>query len=151
MRQVGDIVRGRPLLFVSDQVTAGEAAQFMTEKRIGAVPVLQGDRLVGVFSERDLMTRVVVRGLDARHTAIRDVMTRDVVAADAGDSHAAGIAKMAARGCRHLPVVQEGRLLGFLSLRDLLNVDLQEKTEELLLIREYVQYVPPDTESRLHH
>lgn len=151
MKRVGDIVRDRRLLFVSDEATAFEAAEFMAQQRIGAVPVLAGERLVGVFSERDLMTRVVVPGLDPRRTGIKDIMTRDVVVADAGDSHATGIAKMAARGCRHLPVVQDGHLLGFLSLRDLLNVDLEEKSEELAMIREYVGHVPPDAETRLHH
>lgn len=150
MKRVGDIVRGRGLLYVSDRVTALEAARFMTENKIGAVPVLKGDRLVGVFSERDLMTRVLVAGRAADKTSIRDVMTQDLVVADAGDSHAEGIAKMAARGCRHLPVVSEGRLLGFLSLRDLLQVDLDEKTDELELMKEYVQYVPPHLDRGAH-
>lgn len=151
MKRVGDIVRDRRLLFVSDEASAFEAAEFMAQQRIGAVPVLSGECLVGVFSERDLMTRVVVLGLDPRQTRIHDVMTRDVIVADSEDSHAAGIAKMAARGCRHLPVMHDGHLLGFLSLRDLLNVDLEEKTEELAMIREYVGHVPPDSETRLNH
>lgn len=149
MKRIGDIVRGRELLYVSDRVTVMEAARFMAESKIGAVPVLKGDRLVGVFSERDLMTRVLVAGRDAGKTGIRDVMTQDLVIADAGDSHEEGIAKMAARGCRHLPVVSEGRLLGFLSLRDLLQVDLEEKSEELAMMKEYVQYVPPQVDKGL--
>jgi len=150
VKRVGDIVRDRRLLFVSDEASAFEAAEFMAQQRIGAVPVLSGEKLVGVFSERDLMTRVVVPGLDPKQTRIHDVMTSDVVVADVEDSHATGIAKMAARGCRHLPVVHDGHLLGFLSLRDLLHVDLEEKTEELAIIREYVGHVPPDSETRLH-
>jgi CBS domain-containing protein len=149
VKKVGDIVRGRSLLFVQDAVTVYEAACFMAEKKIGAVPVLSGDRLVGVFSERDLMTRVVCPGLDARAIPIRDVMTRDLVVADPGDSHDDCMAKMAARGCRHLPVVQQGRLLSFLSLRDLMRVDLEEKTEELDMMTYYVQYIPPDIEQKL--
>jgi CBS domain-containing protein len=137
------------LLFVQDGVTVFEAACFMAEKKIGAVPVLAGDRLVGVFSERDLMTRVVCPGRDARTTLIRDVMTRDLVVADPAQSHDECMAKMAARGCRHLPVVQQDRLLSFLSLRDLMRVDLEEKTEELAMMNHYVQYIPPEIEQKL--
>ena len=149
MKKVGDIVRGRQLQFVQDGATVYEAACFMSEKKIGAVPVLSGDRLVGVFSERDLMTRVVCAGRDARATTIREVMTADLVVADPDDTHDECIAKMAARGCRHLPVVQQGRLLSFLSLRDLLRVDLEEKTEALAMMNYYVQYIPPEIEQKL--
>jgi len=148
VKKVGEIVRGRELLHVKDQVSVFEAAVFMAERRIGAVPVLAGDRLVGVFSERDLMTRVVVTGRDARTTRIIDVMTQDLVVADPDDTHEECIAKMAKRGCRHLPVVQGGRLLGFLSLRDLLKVDLEEKAEELAMMTHYVQYIPPEFEQK---
>jgi CBS domain-containing protein len=150
MRRIGEIVHGRQLLLVQDDITVHEAARFMSEKKVGAVPVLSGDRLVGVFSERDLMTRVVVPGLDPRATSVRDVMTRDLVVAAPDDTPEACEVKMAARGCRHLPVVESGRLLGFLSLRDLLRCDLEEKTEELAMMNHYVQYIPPDIEQRLH-
>jgi CBS domain-containing protein len=149
VKKVGDVVRGRALLFVQDSMSVYEAACFMAEKKIGAVPVLAGDRLVGVFSERDLMTRVVCPGRDARATLIRDVMTKDLVVADPDDSHDDCMSKMSARGCRHLPVVQGGRLLSFLSLRDLMRVDLEEKTEELAMMTHYVQYVPPEVEQKL--
>jgi CBS domain-containing protein len=96
------------------------------------------------------MTRVVVPGRDARATLVRDVMTRDLVVAAPDETRQECESKMAARGCRHLPVVDAGRLLGFLSLRDLLRVDLEEKTEELAMMTHYVQYIPPDVEQRLH-
>lgn len=149
MKKVGDIVRGRQLLYVQDDSTVYSAACFMADKKIGAVPVLADLRLVGVFSERDLMTRVVCPGLDAHTTLIRDVMTLDLVVAAPDDTHHDCIAKMAARGCRHLPVVNKDQILSFLSLRDLLTVDLEEKTEELAMMTHYVQYIPPDVEQRL--
>jgi CBS domain-containing protein len=151
MKKVGEIVRDRPLLYVEDEFSVHEAARFMTDKRIGAVPVLSGERLVGVFSERDLMTRVVVPGRDPRTTLVRDVMTRDLIVASPSDDVEACEVKMAAAGCRHLPVVQGDRLLGFLSLRDLMRSDLDEKCEELAMMTYYVQYVPPDVEQRIFH
>src|SRR5262245_18002149 len=149
MKKVGDIVRDRPLLYVDHRMSVHEAAAFMTEQRIGAVPVLDGDRLVGVFSERDLMTRVVVPGRDPHSTQVREVMTRDLVVAATTEDTEKCEAKMALCGCRHLPVVQGDRLVGFLSLRDLLASDLVEKSEELAMMTYYVQYVPPEVEQRL--
>lgn len=148
MIRVGDIVRSRPLLFVEDGMSVHEAAVYMTEQKVGAVPVLSADRLVGVFSERDLMTRVVVLGLDPRRVMVREVMSRDLIVAEDDEPTEVAEAKMATRGCRHLPVMHAGRLLGFLSLRDLMCVDLEEKSQELAIMTHYVQYVPPDVEAR---
>ena len=148
MKKVVQIVEGRELLHLHDKMTVFEAAKFMSEHKIGAAPVLSGKRLVGVFSERDLMTRVVVPGLDAIKTLVTDVMTRDLVVAGPEDTHEECVSKMQKRGCRHMPVVQQGRLLGFLSLRDLLRVDLEEKAEELAMMTHYVQYIPPDIEQK---
>ena len=149
MRKVGDIVAGRTLLFVEDGLTVHETARFMAEKGIGAVPVLADNRLVGVFSERDLMTRVVVPGRDPKRTPVRDVMTRDLVVAEMTESTQECQTKMVARGCRHLPVVASDRLVGFLSLRDLLRSDLDEKVEEIAMMTHYIQYVPPNVAQRL--
>ena len=149
MKKVGDIVEGRTLLFVEEGLTVHEAARFMSERGIGAVPVLADNRLVGVFSERDLMTRVVVPGRDPKGTPVRDVMTRDLVVAELTESTQDCQAKMVARGCRHLPVVSGDRLMGFLSLRDLLRSDLDEKVEEIAMMTHYIQYVPPNVAQRL--
>ena len=148
MKTVGEIVRGRELLHVQAEATVYEAAEFMARHRIGAVPVLDDDRLVGVFSERDLMTRVVVPGLDPRRVPITEMMTRDLVVAAPEDTYETAIAKMAQRGCRHLPVVSGDRLLGFLSLRDLMQVEIEEQADSLAMMTHYVQYIPPEVEQR---
>ena len=148
MKTVGEIVRGRSLLHVQAQDTVFEAAVFMAQHRIGAVPVLDDGRLVGVFSERDLMTRVVVPGRDTHRVRIAEVMTRDLIVAAPEDNYESAIAKMAQRGCRHLPVVSGDQLLGFLSLRDLLQVEIDEQAESLAMMTHYVQYIPPEVEQR---
>ncbi len=149
MKTVGEIVRGRSLLHVQAKSTVFEAIEFMSEKRIGAVPVLRDRALVGVFSERDLMTRVVVPGRDPRKTTIAEVMTQDLVVAQASDVHEHAVAKMAQRGCRHLPVIEGEKLLGFLSLRDLLQVEIEEQAESLAMMEHYVHYIPPAVEARI--
>ena len=76
-------------------------------------------------------------------------MTKDLVVAQAGDTHDKAVAKMAQGGCRHLPVVEGEKLLGFLSLRDLLEVEIEEQAESLAMMEHYVYYIPPEVEARI--
>lgn len=117
-----------------------DVAIAMTEGRVGAIPVIEGERLVGIFSERDLMTRVVVPGRDPDETIVGDVMTRDVLVASLDDSVDHCVAKMQRSGCRHLPVIHEGRAVAMLSMRDLLRDEVEEQFEE---IRELRSHLPP--------
>jgi CBS domain-containing protein len=105
--------------------------------------VLEGSRLAGVLSERDIMARVVAPGLDLDATRVGEVMTRDLVVAQAGDSHEDGLRRMKQAGCRHLPVVAGDHLLGMVSQRDLLQVDLSEKDEEIRWLNAYIHFIPP--------
>ena len=138
MNTLHSIVRGRPLYSINQHWTVLEAAQYMTDKKIGAAAVVDGDRCVGVFSERDLMTRVVVTGRSAEQTRVSEVMTRDVVACAPEESYEEGLRQMQQAKCRHLPIVQAGQLLGFVSLRDLMQIEIEEKDEELRHISAYV-------------
>jgi len=143
VKTVGTLVAGREVYHVRVEHTVREAARYMSDRRVGAVAVLQGDRLSGVLSERDIMSRVVARGLDPDAVKVGEVMTRDLVVASASDSNEDGVRKMKQAGCRHLPVIQGDRFLGMVSLRDLLQVDLSEKDEEIRLLSAYIHYVPP--------
>jgi CBS domain-containing protein len=143
MKTVGTLVAGREVYHVRVEHTVREAARYMSDRRVGAVAVLQGDRLSGVLSERDIMSRVVARGLDPDAVKVGEVMTRDLVVAGASESNEDGVRKMKQAGCRHLPVIQDDRFLGMVSLRDLLQVDLSEKDEEIRLLNAYIHYVPP--------
>lgn len=139
MNTLHSIVSGRPLYSIQQNWTVLEAARYMAEKKIGAAAVVDGDRVVGVFSERDLMTRVVVAGRMTEQTLVSEVMTREVVACAPEESHEEGLRQMQQAKCRHLPIVEEGRLLGFVSLRDLMQIEIEEKDEELRHINAYVQ------------
>jgi CBS domain-containing protein len=143
VKTIGDLVADREVFHLQGGQTVREAARYMTERRVGAVSVLDGSRLVGVLSERDVMGRVVARGLDPDRTPVAEVMTRDLVVADGADSHEEGLRKMKQAGCRHLPVVQGDRLVGMVSQRDLLQVDLTQKDEEIRWLNAYIHLLPP--------
>jgi CBS domain-containing protein len=143
MKTIGGLVSGREVFHVRADLSVRDAARYMTDRRVGAVSVLDGTRLVGILSERDVMGRVVALQLDPDRTRVADVMTRDLVVAQAGDSHEEGLRKMKQAGCRHLPVVEAESLVGMVSLRDLLQVDLSEKDEEIRWLNAYIHFIPP--------
>ena len=144
MKTIGALVAGRTdLYFLTPDQTIREAARYMTERRVGAISVIEDTRLVGVLSERDIMARAVAAGLDLDRTRVADVMTRDIVVGKADDSHEDGLRKMKQAGCRHLPVIQGDRLMGMVSQRDLLEVDLTEKDEEIRWLNAYIHFIPP--------
>jgi CBS domain-containing protein len=146
MKTIGAVVQGREVFHVGVDQSVREVARYMTERRVGAVPVLDGSRLAGILSERDIMGRVVARMLDPDATRARDVMTRDLVVASSDESYEDGLRKMKQAGCRHLPVVESDRLVGMVSLRDLLQVDLTEKDEEIRWLNAYIHFIPPARE-----
>lgn len=143
MKTIGGLVSGREIFHVRTDQSVRDAARYMTDRRVGAVSVLEGTRLVGILSERDVMARVVALQLDPDRTRVAEVMTRDLVVAQSGDSHEEGVRKMKQAGCRHLPVVDGESLLGMVSLRDLLQIDLSEKDEEIRWLNAYIHYIPP--------
>jgi CBS domain-containing protein len=144
MKTIGALVAGRKELFLlAPEQSVREAARYMTERRVGAVCVLEGSRLVGVVSERDIMGRVVAQGLDLDRTSVGEVMTRDLAVAQASESHEDGLRRMKQAGCRHLPVVDGDKLVGMVAQRDLLQVDLSEKDEEIRWLNAYIHFIPP--------
>ena len=140
MRTVGDLIKTRSFFAAIVDQTVFEAAQNMAEKDIGAVPVLDQNRLAGVFSERDIIKRVLVPQKDIRKTLIRDVMTTDLVVAESTEEISDVLDKMRRHRCRHMPVVSGDQLVGFLSLRDLLSADLEEKDAQVQQLNSYIYY-----------
>lgn len=122
--------------------TVLETVRAMVERNIGAVPVVHADKLVGIFSERDLMRRVVAEGRDPRSTCLAEVMTDDPLAVGTGEDLETCMALMRRHGFRHLPVCHEGQLVGVVSLRDILLHDLSEKDDEVRMMRAYIHSMP---------
>ena len=145
MKTLGSIIKEshRDLYSVSADDSAHNAARYMTERHIGAVTVVDGERVIGLFSERDLMNRIVAEGRDPRAVAVREVMTTDLTTGSPNESYEEGLRKMQHARCRHLPIVEEDNFIGLISLRDLLMVDADEKAEEIRMLNTYIHYVPP--------
>ncbi len=140
MKTVGDLVQGKSFYSAVSHQTVYETARNMAEKDIGAVPVIDNQLLVGIFSERDIIKRVLVPGRDPRATLIKDVMTTNLVLADSNEAVTKVLEKMESNRCRHMPVMSGDRVQGFLSLRDLLFADLQEKDDQVQQLNHYIHY-----------
>jgi len=138
-RIVPDLVRDQMLTELHPATMVSDAARVMAERNIGAVMVSQDNRLVGIFTERDMVIRVVAQGLDASATRLADVMTAnpDTVSPDEAPHRA--LEMMRNRGYRHLPVVDGSRIVGMCSIRDLyaaiaedLEADLKQRDEFIM-------------------
>ena len=141
-RTIDGIIADQEIYHVNPQRTVLETARFMAERNIGAVSVLDEDRLVGIVSERDLMKKVVAEGRDPATTHVEEVMSRRLVHGVLGDTYDACISKMLEHGCRHLPIMEGDKLIGMVSIRDLYRVDATQKTEELEAMTEYMYSSP---------
>jgi CBS domain-containing protein len=142
MKTIRDIMRPAFLFRVMKHATVKEAVTAMTDNNIGIVAVMEGDALVGVLSERDVVQRVVARGLDAARTSVDDVMTREVVLGDIDEDCRFAMLKMDRANIRHLPVLSGGRVVSMLSVRDLMRAELADAGLELEYLRAYLYQVP---------
>ncbi len=122
--------------------TVLEAVRSMVEHNIGAVPVLHNGKVVGIFSERDLMRRVVAECRDPRSTCLAEVMTDDPLTISLNEEIGNCMALMRRHNFRHLPVCHEGQLVGMISLRDILLHDIDEKDDEVRMMRAYIHSMP---------
>jgi CBS domain-containing protein len=142
MKQISELIQGHPLILAQSSDNVRDVARKMSERNIGAIAVLDSGKLVGIFSERDLMTRVVAAGLNPDDTPVSNVMTKALVAARPEEEIGSALQKMQSLGCRHLPVVEEGNLIGMLSLRDLLKIDDDNNRARASFLSELVTYSP---------
>jgi len=120
MKTLHDLVKDRRLYSVDASRTVLEAARYMMEHNVGAVPVLRNGELAGILSERDIMNRVVAVGRTPGTTVVSEVMTANPRAVDAGESIEECLFIMREFGFRHLPIVDGKELKGLVSLRDVL-------------------------------
>ena len=139
MATIRDLITNRTIHYVQPTQTVFEAANYMVDCNVGAVPVLEDTKLVGVFSERDIMRRVVTEGRSPLTTRIADVMSTDLHTVEPSASSEEAMCLMQSHSVRHLPVCEGRTLVGFLSLRDLLRCHLDEKSGEAEMMRAYIQ------------
>ena len=138
MSHISEIVLQRELFRVEEHQSVAEVARKMTDLHVGAVLVFSGSQLRGVFSERDIMKRVVVERCDPERTPVSAVMSTQVITIDESASLEDAMESMQLHNCRHLPVTRNGQVVAFLSMRELMKFELAQKTEEIHHMRQYI-------------
>lgn len=129
---VPDVIgASQDLAIVGAGVKVREAAQMMAQRKIGAVMVGEKSRLEGIFTERDLLTKVVAANKDPDRVTVGEVMTRNPDTIGPSASAHEALQRMSERGYRHLPVAENGSVVGMVSVRDIYGAMLQELEEEL--------------------
>jgi CBS domain-containing protein len=138
-KTVGEVVKSRPVYVVQRSDSVLDAARYMTEYRVGAVPVLAEGDVVGIMSERDVMIRVVTRELDPALTRVSEVMTSEVAMLDEDCTCDDALAVMTQLHVRHLPVVAGKWLVGCVSLRELREADIDAKGANIEFLDDYIE------------
>lgn len=121
-----NIMEQKKFLAAPPQTTVSQAARLMADKNVGAVLVVENERLVGIFTERDVVFRVIAQGRDAKTTPLVDVMTASPKTLEPGKSYGHALVIMQENGFRHMPVVENGRPVGIISSRNAMDPDLEE-------------------------
>jgi CBS domain-containing protein len=119
--------KGKEIWSASPTMTVFDALQIMAEKDIGALPVLDGKNMVGIFSERDYARKVILKGRASKKTLVQDIMSTHLVTITPDQTNEQGLALMTEKHVRHLPVMQNKKLVGFISIGDLVKSIIEEQ------------------------
>ena len=130
--------KGGMVLTVDMNETVFDAICLMAELNVGAVLVQHDDTISGIFTERDYLQKIALQSLSSKQTRVSDVMTTPVISAEPGDSIQQCMETMTTCHCRHLPVVENGKLLGIVSIGDLVKKLLGEKETEVEKLSQYI-------------
>ena len=140
MSRVSEILehKGGMVLSANSNETVMDAISLMAEVNIGAILVLEDETIVGIFTERDYLQKIALKSRSSQETKLGEVMTSPVISAEPGDSVQQCMETMTTCHCRHLPVVDNGKLLGIVSIGDLVKKMLDEKQNEVEKLSQYI-------------
>jgi CBS domain-containing protein len=130
--------KGASVWTISPNATVFEAIQLLARKNIGALPVIEGDELVGIFSERDYTRKVALEGKTSQNTKVREILTTHVATISPEDSVEDGMRLMTEKRVRHLPVMENGRMIGFISIGDMVNSIISAQSAALDQMESYL-------------
>lgn len=140
MPKVSDIIakKGGDVATVGREDTAIRAVEIMNERRIGAVVVVSDGKVVGIFTERDLLNRVVAKGVDAATSLVKEVMSTPVACCQLSTALTEAQSVMTNKRVRHLPVVEGDELVGIVSIGDLMARQVTDQQNTIRYLNEYL-------------
>jgi CBS domain-containing protein len=138
MENIKELLAQRELHTVTKGTTIKETVFYMAEKGVGLVPIMDAGKLVGVFSERDLVKRVIAKNKSLDETKVEDVMSTKLIIAEANEANESVLAKMKEANTRHILVIENEKLIGVLAMRDLLELDLSACRTTVEVLNNYI-------------
>ena len=126
------------IISLTPDTTVIEALQLMSDKNIGAVMVMRGDDLVGIFSERDYARKGIIQGRKAKTTTLNEVMIHDVITVTPEMNIDDCMQLFIGKYIRHLPVVQDNKVIGMLSIGDIVNAIIKEQLDHIKFLEQYI-------------
>jgi CBS domain-containing protein len=141
MKTLGELTKTKPMVYASSGQSIMDVIKLMAEKNVGAVPILDSSGgLKGIFSERDVLKRCITQKIDLEKTLVDDVMTKGVIVMDSADSYEDCLKIMKQESIRHIPVREGDDLAGMVSIRDLMQIDVDAKEQEIEILNSYIRY-----------
>ena len=130
--------KGRDIISVTAETSVLDAIKLMAEKTIGSLLIMQGDELKGIMTERDYARKVIIKGRSSETTEVGEIMTTDVCSATSHATVNECMALMTKRKIRHLPVIDDGTVVGMLSIGDLVQAIISDQQEEIEHLEHYI-------------
>jgi CBS domain-containing protein len=130
--------KGKDIWTVTPDTSVFDALKIMAEKDVGALPVLDGKKLVGIFSERDYARKVILKGKSSTNLPVSEIMSTNLILITPDQTTEQGLALMTGKHVRHLPVIQKEKLVGFISIGDLVKTIMLEQNQTIDKMGEYI-------------
>jgi CBS domain-containing protein len=140
MKTVAELLKAKParLIKVAPEVSVLDAIQVLAEENVGAVLVMTGDRLAGILSERDYTRKIVLKGRASDSTRVEEIMTPNVICVSPRTKTRECMALMSEKNIRHLPVLDEGRVIGMVSIRDIVSDIIADQDFTIEQLEHYI-------------
>jgi CBS domain-containing protein len=144
MRTIRDILqeKGFDVYAITPDSTVYQALQLMSEKNVGALMVMTGDTVEGLISERDYARKIVLKGRFSRDVPVREIMSPEIVAIGPEEDVERCMTLMTHKRMRHLPVFENGRLIGLISIGDIVKAIIEHKEETIRQLEKYIKGAP---------
>ncbi|MDX1516658.1 MAG: CBS domain-containing protein [Woeseiaceae bacterium] len=130
--------KGRNVIAIEPDASVLDAIRLMAEKGIGSLVVMSGDELKGIVTERDYARKVIIKGRASDTTPVRDIMTSDVITTSPDERVNTCMQLMTTKKCRHLPVLENGKVVGIISIGDLVQAIIADQQEEIHQLEQYI-------------
>jgi CBS domain-containing protein len=130
--------KGSAVWSIAPDATVFDAIQLMADKNVGALPVVENGRLAGIISERDYTRKVILKGKSSKETPVKDIMTQELVTVDSGDSITVCMRLMTDKRIRHLPVMEGSKMVGLVSIGDLVRRIISAQTATIDNLEKYI-------------